>query len=76
MKNMHIIYKKIIFTVYLLCFAVHTETVNETARFLAGKGVPADSKLAEYVQSKFYAEYAGQVRSGWIPYRAWAPPNA
>ncbi|HNO25823.1 MAG TPA: hypothetical protein PKK94_22770, partial [Leptospiraceae bacterium] len=59
------IYKTIIFTVYLLCFAVHTETVNETARFLAGKGVPADSKLAEYVQSKFYAEYAGQVRSGW-----------
>jgi hypothetical protein len=37
----------------------------ETARFLAGKGVASDSKLAEHAQTQSYAEYAEQIASGW-----------
>ncbi len=37
----------------------------ETARFLAGKGVASDSKLAEHAQTQSYAEYAEQIGSGW-----------
>jgi hypothetical protein len=37
----------------------------ETARFLAGKGVEPDSKLADYAQARFYAEYSEQTRSSW-----------
>jgi hypothetical protein len=37
----------------------------ETARFLAGKGVRSDSKLAERAQTDSYAEYAEQIASGW-----------
>src|SRR3954469_6011700 len=37
----------------------------ETARFLAGKGVASDSKLAEHAQPQSYAEYAEQIAAGW-----------
>lgn len=37
----------------------------EAARFLAGKGVASDSKLAEHAQTQSYAEYAEQIASGW-----------
>ena len=37
----------------------------ETARFLAGKGVAPDSKLAEHARTQSYLEYAEQIRSGW-----------
>jgi hypothetical protein len=37
----------------------------ETARFLAGKGVASDSKLAEHAQTQSYADYAEQIGSGW-----------
>jgi hypothetical protein len=36
-----------------------------TARFLAGKGVASDSKLAEHARTQSYAEYAEQIASGW-----------
>jgi hypothetical protein len=42
-----------------------TLPLAETARLLAGKGAAADSKLAEYAQTQFYAEYAEQMASGW-----------
>jgi hypothetical protein len=56
----------------------------ETPRFLAGKGVAPDSKLAEYAQTQFYAEYAEQIGSGWKHFqqpnleqmRAWWPKYA
>jgi hypothetical protein len=37
----------------------------ETARFLAGKGVAPDSKLADHAQTQSYIDYAEQIRSGW-----------
>ncbi len=37
----------------------------ETARFLAGKGVAADSKLAEHARTQSYADYAEQLGAGW-----------
>jgi hypothetical protein len=37
----------------------------ETARFLAGKGVASDSKLADHARTQAYVEYAEQIRSGW-----------
>lgn len=37
----------------------------ETARFLAGKSVAPDSKLAEHARTQSYAEYAEQIASGW-----------
>jgi len=37
----------------------------ETARFLAGKRVASDSKLAEHARTQSYAEYAEQIASGW-----------
>jgi hypothetical protein len=47
-------------------------SLTETARFLAGKGVAADSKLAQYAQTPFYSDYAEQIRSGW---RRFQEPN-
>ena len=41
----------------------------ETARFLAGKGVASDSKLAEHARTKSYAEYAEQLASGWTQFQ-------
>ena len=37
----------------------------ETARFLAGQGVAADSKLAEHARTPSYAAYAAQITSSW-----------
>jgi hypothetical protein len=37
----------------------------ETARFLAGKGVAADSSLAEHARTPSYAEYTAQITSSW-----------
>lgn len=37
----------------------------ETARFLAGKGVGSDSKLAPFAQAPYYSDYAEQIRSEW-----------
>ena len=37
----------------------------ETARFLAGKGVAPDSKLADHARTQAYAEYAEQIGAGW-----------
>jgi hypothetical protein len=39
--------------------------LDETARFLAGKGVASDSSLAELAQTESYTEYAEQIASGW-----------
>jgi len=39
--------------------------LGDTARFLAGKGAAADSKLAEAARAESYAEYAEQIGSGW-----------
>jgi hypothetical protein len=39
--------------------------LDDTARFLAGKGVASDSKLAEQARTQSYTEYAEQIRSGW-----------
>lgn len=47
-------------------------TLDETARFLAGKGVASDSKLAAYAQTKFYAEYAEETKVSW---RRFQKPN-
>jgi hypothetical protein len=44
-------------------------TLDETARFLAGKGVGADSKLAAYTQTPFYAEYSEQIKTGWTRFQ-------
>jgi hypothetical protein len=37
----------------------------DTARFLAGKGVAPDSKLAEHAQTQSYSEYAEEIASDW-----------
>jgi hypothetical protein len=37
----------------------------DTARFLAGKSVGADSKLAEHAQADAYAQYVADVAAGW-----------
>ncbi len=39
--------------------------LSDIARFLAGKGVAPDSKLAEQARTQSYVEYAEQIRSGW-----------
>jgi len=39
--------------------------LDESARFLAGKGVASDSKLAEHARSQSYTEYAEQIAAGW-----------
>jgi hypothetical protein len=44
----------------------------ETARFLAGKGVASDSKLAAHARAQSYAAYAEQVGSAW---RQFQQPN-
>src|SRR5262249_29253634 len=46
--------------------------LDETARFLAGKAVAPDSKLAKFAQAQFYAEHAEQIGSGW---RRFQQPN-
>jgi hypothetical protein len=46
--------------------------LGDTARFLAGKGVPSSSRLAEQAQTDSYAEYAEQIASGW---RQFLQPN-
>jgi hypothetical protein len=47
--------------------------LDETARFLAGKGVAAsDSDLAEHARTESYTEYAAQIASGW---RQFQQPN-
>ena len=43
--------------------------LDETARFLAGKGVASDSKLAAYAQTRFYARYTGQIKAGWMRFQ-------
>jgi hypothetical protein len=47
-------------------------SLDDTARFLAGKGVTSDSKLATYTQTKFYNEYAEETKIGW---RRFQKPN-
>ena len=37
----------------------------ETARFLAGKPVASDAKLAEHARAESYTQYAEQIASGW-----------
>jgi hypothetical protein len=37
----------------------------ETARFLAGKSVASDSKLADHARTQSYTDYAEQIASGW-----------
>jgi hypothetical protein len=37
----------------------------DTARFLAGKGVAANSKLADHARTQAYADYAAQVAADW-----------
>ena len=53
----------------LLAASLHGESVagdlTETARFLAGKGVASDSRLAEHARTQSYADYAEQIGSGW-----------
>ena len=49
-----------------LCAAA---TLAETARFLAGKGVASDSRLAPYAHTRFYAQYAEQIRAGWMRFQ-------
>src|SRR5687768_5034561 len=39
--------------------------LDETARFLAGKGVASNSNLAEQARTQAYAEYAQQIGSAW-----------
>jgi hypothetical protein len=59
-------------------------SLAETARFLAGKGIAPDSKLAGFAQAPFYAEYAQQIGSGWKRFqqpnlermRTWWPSHA
>lgn len=46
--------------------------LDETARFLAGKGVEPESQLAAYAQSGFYADYSEQMKAGWARF---AQPN-
>src|SRR5215467_10716277 len=41
------------------------DSLAETARFLAGKGVAPDSSLADQAQSQTYTDYATQLASGW-----------
>jgi hypothetical protein len=45
--------------------AAEASDLAETARFLAGKGVAADSRLAHHARSESYTDYAEQIRSGW-----------
>jgi len=40
-------------------------TLNDTARFLAGKGIVSETKLAAYTRSRFYVQYAEQMKVGW-----------
>jgi hypothetical protein len=40
-------------------------SLYQTARFLAGKSVASDSRLAEHARTDTYAEYAEQIASGW-----------
>jgi hypothetical protein len=47
-------------------------TLDEAARFLAGKGVAADSPLAEWARGGTYTDYAAQVTTGWARF---AQPN-
>jgi hypothetical protein len=39
--------------------------LDEAARFLAGKSVASDSRLAEHARTDAYAEYAERIASGW-----------
>jgi len=43
--------------------------LDETARFLAGKGAGADSKLAAYARGGFYAEYSEQIKTGFARFQ-------
>jgi hypothetical protein len=45
--------------------AVSAAGLDDTARFLAGKSVASDSRLAEHARTNAYAEYAEQIASGW-----------
>jgi hypothetical protein len=47
-------------------------TLDDTARFLAGKGVQPDSRLAAYAKGDFYAGYSEQMKTGWARF---AQPN-
>ena len=55
--------------VALLCGLLAGESaaadLTDTARFLAGKSVASDSRLAEHARTEPYAEYAEYIRSGW-----------
>jgi hypothetical protein len=46
--------------------------IADTARFLAGKGVAHNSKLAEQARTQAYTEYAEQLAAGW---RQFQQPN-
>jgi hypothetical protein len=52
--------------------ANQTSSLDETARFLAGKGVAADSPLAAWAQGRAYTDYSSQVTSSWARF---AQPN-
>jgi hypothetical protein len=39
--------------------------IDETARFLAGKAVAPDSKLAAFAQGSSYTEYSEKMQTGW-----------
>ena len=67
-----------------LCTVASAAPLAETARFLAGKGVAPDSKLAEHARAQFYADYSEQIATGWKHFqqpnlermRTWWPTHA
>jgi hypothetical protein len=62
-------------TVFRLFLAVSstgqcaTIPLADTARFLAGKGVASDSKLAAHAQAPSYVDYAAQIGAGWTRFQ-------
>ncbi|MFT3838859.1 MAG: hypothetical protein QM723_17905 [Myxococcaceae bacterium] len=55
-----------------LALASTPSPLDETARFLAGKGVQPDSRLAAYAKGEVYAGYSEQMKTGWARF---AQPN-
>lgn len=51
---------------WVIASAAHAAPeIDDTARFLAGKGVSWDSTLAERTETEAYTTYAEHIRSGW-----------
>lgn len=46
--------------------------LDDAARFLAGKGVQPDTKLAAYAKGELYKSYSEQMKTGWARF---AQPN-